>query len=233
MSIFRLCENVPPVYPEGSRDFQLLCNLFDLVYGSTKFNIDTIPLMTDTMRCKSSLLPLLQHKLGLYLTQQIDDDALRVILKSFPYVVRKKGSKEGIREMICLYLAAFHLYSTASLIVTNENIYGGYIINVGAGTKELVNVRLLNELLSYVVPTGYQVTFSYAVTGDKTDTEVVDNDKITIYIVGDDMLSKVASIDSSYDFVIRAGTTTVAGPDIVNNLTYENFKKREIPQDEN
>ena len=58
--IFRLQENVPDVYARKSRDFQLLCNVFDILQGGIKYDIDTITSVVDTRYCSERLLPLLQ-----------------------------------------------------------------------------------------------------------------------------------------------------------------------------
>ncbi len=40
MSFIKLQDKVPPVYPEGSRDFQLFCHLYDVIFNGIKNDID-------------------------------------------------------------------------------------------------------------------------------------------------------------------------------------------------
>lgn len=219
MSVFRLCDNVPPVYPEGSRDFQLLCNLFDLVYGSTKFNIDTIRLLSDTQHCRSSLLTLLQHKLGLYMSTKLDDDSARTLLKCFPYVVRKKGSVEGITEMLSLFLSITHRGDKPTVYISNRNDLSGssFIVEVAPVSISGNNMSLLSEMLSYVIPTGYFVEYSDKLDDDFLNTETTSSDTIKVYLVDERELSKVVSNGDSYDFIGRTGTVVIAPKSVADN----------------
>ena len=83
MKRFRLRNNVPDVYVKQSRDFQLMCDLFDIINNGIKFDIDTIIDLSDTTLCRESMLPYLQSKLGLDLSKEIPNDILRIILNSF------------------------------------------------------------------------------------------------------------------------------------------------------
>ena len=62
MAIFRLQSNVPEIYINESRDFQLLCRLYDCVLGGVKLDIDTLENIIDTRSCNSILLQLLELK---------------------------------------------------------------------------------------------------------------------------------------------------------------------------
>ena len=64
--------------------------------NGVKFDIDTIEYLTDTARCKSSVLALLQSKLGFFTRRTYEDDKLRYVLQSFPVMVKNKGSLKGI-----------------------------------------------------------------------------------------------------------------------------------------
>ena len=91
MKRFRIKDSVPEIYLKESRDFQLLCDLYDLVNSGVKFDIDTITHLSDTNFCRGAMLRLLQEKLGLTLRDEVTDDTLRKILKCFPFIIRNKG----------------------------------------------------------------------------------------------------------------------------------------------
>ena len=64
MKRFRIRDNVPDAYVKRSRDFQLLCDLFDIVNNGVKFDIDSIMDLSNTELTRESMLPYLQAKLG-------------------------------------------------------------------------------------------------------------------------------------------------------------------------
>lgn len=53
MSVRRLQNNVPEVYVKESRDFQLLCRLYDCILNGVKFDIDSMLNITDSKSCSN------------------------------------------------------------------------------------------------------------------------------------------------------------------------------------
>lgn len=168
-SIFRLQDNVPEIYPNQSRDFQLLCRAFDLWFNSTKYNVDSVGRVTDTYTISNSLLELLQTKVGFYSNKNISDDDLRYILKAFPSLIKNKGSKLGILQSIYLFLKLKHL-DTNIYVNTEGTIDDPHVIQIGihrsqaktskesiytTSDKISVDFTILYEILNYILPTGY------------------------------------------------------------------------------
>ena len=116
MSVIRLQEMTPQIYTDESRDFQLLSRLYDSVFNGLKFDTDSILDLIDTKECRTSVLQLLQTKLGFFTERKIDDEKLRSILECFPILVRNKGSLRAIKETLYLFL---RMYSVSS----NMEIY--------------------------------------------------------------------------------------------------------------
>ena len=93
MRLVRLQNNTPNVYTNESRDFQLFCRLYDCVNNGFLYDSDTITDIIDTSMCRSSLLSLLQTKVGFFEdTSQLDDRGLRIILGAYPIIIKNKGS---------------------------------------------------------------------------------------------------------------------------------------------
>ena len=109
--VWRTAYNVPEVYPNESRDFQLMGRLLDCVVNSTKFNIDAIRNLSNAGDIMGSLLPLLQNKLGFFSHENFTDTELREILIAFPYLIKDKGSKRAINGAINLFVR-LHGYDT-------------------------------------------------------------------------------------------------------------------------
>lgn len=209
--MFRLQDKVPEIYVEGSRDFQLFCRLYDVVQWGTKFGIDSISKISSTQHCASSLLPLLQTKLGLFTSMELSDYEMRQVLSVYTEIVRVKGTYQAVHLVLLLFqrcfgknFPAFTLSikkDTASIVVEFQN--------------EIHNKKLLMELLEIVAPVGYSVTCDIKIPDDLS-TEVVVSDEVE-FITDDDgdtttdpNFSIVHGGDPSDDSLLRVvGLTSV------------------------
>lgn len=210
--MFRLANNAPEVYVTKSRDFQLLCNLFDLVNNGVKFDIDTIMTQSDTELCRDNLLPLLQHKLGFFTDVSIDDESLRTILKVFPSIVKKKGTKEGIAEAIQLFFYTQKVNGATSVVINNvgTNLSGDYIIKCSLTSKLIYNIDILHEILKYVVPTGYFIEYAIYRDADLANLPIlVDGSTIRIIQIQDDDQSKIGYLPADSDDAFTSNMAVV------------------------
>lgn len=208
MALIRLQDKVPYVYVDKSRDFQILCRSYDLALNQVKFDIDTMPYILSSMECRNSVLPLLQTKLGFQTFKHIDSESLRLILACFPDAVRYKGSLRGIRRAINTWLKIIHLETKVYVDVfnildkANPNI-GGYIgqttippytiaIGVGGNPRDY---SILQEILKYIVPTGYGLYFYFFREFSTEDTPTLNplEDKASLVFVSDDINSAIRS----------------------------------------
>ncbi len=154
--IFRLSENVPDVYVKESRDFQLLCNSFDAVQNSVKYDIDSILNNLVVPNCVDSYVPFLQTKLGFFTDTSYNNDILRILLQVFPLIVRYKGSIYGIQLAVYAYLHALGLDISSKIQVDNV----AFVITISFRTETL-DVRILTDLLKYVLPAGYKLKYGF------------------------------------------------------------------------
>lgn len=171
MSVFRLSENVPKVYVDESRDFHLLCNLFDSLQNSIKYDIDTMLNVADTSKCPEAYIPFLQSKLGFISQNKYSTTTLRIVLQLFPLLIRWKGSKEGVYTAILVYRRAKHVHCDISVVFDNTD----YSILVSINTVELLDISLLKDLLNYVVPAGYKLKYQFYAKEAPTDKLSVRN----------------------------------------------------------
>ena len=190
---------VPDNYFNESRDFQLLCNIYDSLDMGVKFDIDSILNLTSTQFIHENALPHLQTKLGFFTDLKINGEKLRTILKGFPYLLKYKGSKEGIVKCINLFLNASNIERVSNVDITNKKIKmtdtGAFInqdiyyVNVNL-KSEILDVTLLDEMLKYIIPAGYGV--NYVFYGDyKAKNNFTYRDCVTIYFVTDIEASQI------------------------------------------
>lgn len=201
--IFRLQENVPDVYTRKSRDFQLLCNVFDILQGGIKYDIDTITSVVDTRYCSEKLLPLLQSKLGFYTEKHLNATELRTVLTSFMHLCKDKGSIKGIREAIELYLRVIGASRKSRVDITNsvkdtitDRILhnSSYIVQVLI-EGQITDITLLTELLRYVLPAGYRLNYSFYQSLDAVEY-IVERGTVNIVIASSSVNNRIAGHSS-------------------------------------
>ena len=146
-NMFLVENNVPDVYVNESRDFQLIARLYNLALQSTRFSIDSMDYISDTSKCNNTLLPLIGTKVGFFSSQKLSDETLRKILSAFPFIIRHKGSKEGIQ----LVLNLFERITNTKVALQETSDPSEVIIRF---STYMINVELLYELLEYVRPAG-------------------------------------------------------------------------------
>lgn len=171
MPLIRLQNKVPPVYVEESRDFQLYCRLYDVIINGLKYDIDGIENLINTDTCKSTILQLLQTKLGFFTEKNLTDEALRYILKSFILLVRKKGTKEAIQQAVYMFLKINKLETSIKVDIINDKPttaqklkYGSHITDhcILIGIESSVrDTTPLYEVLKYIIPFGYSIFFYF------------------------------------------------------------------------
>lgn len=226
MSLFRISEHVPDVYSRKSRDFQLFCAVFDIVFGYLKYNIDSIRNITDTEYCNQKLIPLLQTKLGFYSDISIPSEDLRLILKAFPFLVKNKGSLTGITGALRIFLKVIGSDAEYEVKVLNK-VYSSdgkyledesYTINIST-SEILTNTAVLDQILKYVVPAGYIVKYTYKNTSD-TITKIDYQDKTRIQIVPKDSVDNssvcIVGTDDESKLTKRVDTATIAPVRVVD-----------------
>lgn len=184
MSFIRLQENVPEVYINASRDFQLLCRLYDCMINSVKFSIDGVLRVIDTRLCSNPLLSLLQTKLGFFTEKDFSYDEIRYVLRAFPDIIKYKGSKRGILQAVYVFCKLKHIQTIPNIeIINKQNDKPIYQINIILYATPQ-DTTLLGEIFRYILPTGYTVRYSWRT---KEATRVYEtylfNDIINAYVI--------------------------------------------------
>ena len=204
MAIFRTQNNVPAVYCDESRDFQIFCRLYDAVFNSIKFNIDSIENLTDTSLCQDNVLELLATKLGFFTKETIEPYYYRFILHGFVRAVKNKGSITSIRYAVNLFLKMHHIVTDVSVWYTEEGTMINHtkindhtiIIGIEAALK---NTYILDEIFKYILPVGYGLYIYFYNSINEIETYVNKNEAVLIY-VSHNINSQVRakSVDDNY-----------------------------------
>lgn len=211
--MFRLQNHTPPVYINQSRDFQLLCRLMDCLQGATKHDTDTIINIIDVLTAKDIVLPLLCTKVGFFPRINIDANVLKYIVASFSYMLREKGSRQGIIDAVNTIMKAET--STSSSDEIEVEIVGApdYIIHIYSNVSEY-NRKALEEILRYIMPAGYSYEIKpYLSIGTNliTDLSTVDS-TIEAESVLNDKLNNIPTVVNNNSLKGTYIATTVGNP---------------------
>lgn len=168
--MFRLEDNVPACYVEQSRDFQLICRLYNTVINNLIFDAHNITRILDPLNCDEKLLPLISSYVGFFPRVDINTRTLRYILSAFPTIMQNKGSELAIREAVAAILKAENSVGAIYIVNTKRYIPGdayedalSYKISIATPIKLTnSNRRALLEVLRYILPAGYLVELNHS-----------------------------------------------------------------------
>lgn len=153
--MIRMQELTPEVYYNNSRDFQLLCHLFDLVLNSTKTEADilfNLPLSTNS---PDQLLNLMSTTFGLRLDMTKYTAAqLRAICSVAPRLMKYKGSLQAVHYLVA---ALMRVEGAAEEYLIEQDMNDPYHITISLPTQAK-HKAILDEILPYITPAG--VTYS-------------------------------------------------------------------------
>lgn len=172
--MIRYQEMVPDWYIEKSRDFQVLCHMYDFVMNGVKYNTDSMLNLTDTRRVKNTVLPLLGDKLGIYDREAYSN---RQLLDALPIAIKYKGALKSIHVLLNAFLDSMNVFDTVlALYATNEeeaqeindvlrrdDIVPFTIVIIFNTFPSLTNLHVLDEYMKMVIPTGMMVEYGFGV----------------------------------------------------------------------
>ena len=161
--LFKLEENVPDVYVEMSRDFQLLCRVYDILVNSNIITQSKIRQQLNIDQIDDKLLKLLAGRLGFSSDNYIPTEVMRSILLQFPFMIKNKGTKVGIEQAIKSVIK--QTSKVNSVYVSDITIATGEIkVIVESDDASAVDISYLSNVLKYVVPVGYTVNVAVSQT---------------------------------------------------------------------
>ena len=161
--LFKLEENVPDVYVEMSRAFQLLCRVYDILVNSNIITQSKIRQQLNIEQIDDKLLKLLAGRLGFSSDNYIPTKVMRSILLQFPFMIKNKGTKVGIEQAIRSVIK--QTSKVNSVYVSDITIATGEIkVIVESDDASAVDMSYLSNVLKYVVPVGYTVNVAVSQT---------------------------------------------------------------------
>jgi phage tail-like protein len=95
----------PEVYREEGSFFHRYISIFSAMYNDLQEKIDAVDALLDPDTAPASLLPVYASWFGISLDGDlVDESRLRALLKKAPSLVRKKGTREAIEELVSVFV---------------------------------------------------------------------------------------------------------------------------------
>ena len=193
---------LPENYYKGSRDFQLLGRIFEVALNYNKTGADMVlnNILSDNSDVR--ILDLVAKTLGFDSKHEYNVNDLMALCKSFKKIMFKKGTVEAIEECVNVLLKAQDITSQARVFCDNESdptdpTVKAYNIRILI-PQELNDVILLEDMLDYVLPTGYTYNILRAAVTDDVyvDYAAVNPDIIATASKKTQELSSVPTVNS-------------------------------------
>lgn len=209
--MFRTENNVPPVYVEDSRDFQLFCKLLDLIVNSVRYESTSINhLSVDCIDDK--LLNLLASRYVLDLKYQ-HNDYVRTLIGCINEVVRYKGSKYSINCLLNAFLRVYNLSGGYTVEIDSKE----GVINIHLGTRVLNNdiiTNLINTIQQFT-NTAMSVHVDYVVS-KAVDFEIGVSNTVSVNKVESKHYAANPHLyyttDNDYNVLLQTYNNAIFGP---------------------
>jgi hypothetical protein len=142
---------VPDIYYDASRDFQVLGHLYEVVLNYAKTNADMLYLLPNRLEPNARLTELLALTLGFKLRRNYDKAQLAALASIFPRLLKLKGTKQAID------LAGNALVKASGVPGAFSSEIENHILTVKIPI-ELSDITLFLDLLPYILPFGIRVS---------------------------------------------------------------------------
>lgn len=142
---------VPNIYFEASRDFQLLGHLYEVVLNYTKTNADMLYLLPNGIEADTRTTELLATTLGFKLRRNYDKAQLAALVSIFPQLLKIKGTQRAVN------LAGNALVKASGVPGMFSSEIKDHVLTINIPI-ELSDITLFIDLLPYILPFGIRVS---------------------------------------------------------------------------
>lgn len=144
---------IPSIYYDASRDFQILGHLYEVVLNYSKTNADMLYLLPNGIEEDTRATELLAMTLGFKLKRNYDKAQLAALVSIFPQLLKIKGTKRAVDLAGSALVKASGVPGAFNSELDNEN----HILTIKIPI-ELSDITLFIDLLPYILPFGIRVS---------------------------------------------------------------------------
>lgn len=209
-------KQVPGVYYNESRDFQLIGRIFEVILNYLKTNNDCTENTMDTNLIDDKLVNLLAKTVGFESRHEYDVNNLKIICGCFSTILKYKGTKRGIDMAISSLLNSRGVTDNFESVLDYDTRTINIYIPVSAG-----NTILLEDLFEYILPVGWGYSIIRAAAGNKYkySTPIITSTLYTVVEKDTDELDVVAKLTDSSQ-AVESTSTRVIPPNLQGELKY-------------
>ena len=144
-------DQIPSIYYDASRDFQILGHLYEVVLNYSKTNADMLYLLPDGIKTDTRATELLAMTLGFKLKRNYDKEQLAALVSILPQLLKIKGTIRAVE------LAGNALIKAAGIDGSFDSTLNNHILTIKI-PQELSDITLFMDLLPYILPFGIRVS---------------------------------------------------------------------------
>ncbi len=142
---------VPGIYYDASRDFQILGHLYEVVLNYVKTNADMLYLLPNGIEEDTRATELLATTLGFKLRRNYDKAQLAALVSIFPQLLKIKGTLKAVN------LAGDALVKASGVPGMFASEIKDHVLTIKIPI-ELSDITLFVDLLPYILPFGLRVS---------------------------------------------------------------------------
>lgn len=167
--MLHLENKTPEYFSEKSRDFQLLCRILNIFLNSSVEQGRKIAGNWSIATLDESLLALMARKLGFMEGSYIPPAILRNICKSYPRILKYKGTQQAVREAAYAVLSAHQEVTALNVVYSpktagqNNTYYPDPYIHIECNVTSGDEVYL-EKLYPYILPAGVRYDYTLNIT---------------------------------------------------------------------
>ena len=150
--MIKIKDQIPSVYYDASRDFQILGHLYEVLLNYTKTNVDMLYLLPNGIEADTRSTELLATTLGFRLKRNYDKDQLAALVSIFPRLLKIKGTKGAVDLAGNALVKASGVPGVFTSTLDNDT----HVLTVKIPI-ELSDITLFMDLLPYILPFGIRV----------------------------------------------------------------------------
>jgi hypothetical protein len=167
--MINLKSQVPNIYYDASRDFQVLGHLYEVVLNYVKTNADMLYLLPNGIDTDTRTTELLATTLGFKLRRNYDKDQLAALVSIFPRLLKIKGTIQAVE------LAGNALVKASGVpgkFAIDKSELENHILAIKIPI-ELSDITLFMDLLPYILPFGIRVSIIRNTVRTQVNTDPV------------------------------------------------------------
>jgi hypothetical protein len=149
--MIKIKDQLPSIYYDASRDFQILGHLYEVILNYAKTNADMLYMLPNGIEADTRSTELLATTLGFRLRRNYDKDQLAALVSIFPKLLKIKGTKAAVD------LAGNALVKASGVPGAFTSVLENNILTVRIPI-ELTDITLFMDLLPYILPFGIRVS---------------------------------------------------------------------------